>query len=474
MRRTNIAKIISSAAIGALIKNIHDPHYAEKFRDADVAELQTSLAKSELTHHELMNVSNFDNVHSMRELKRNYYACCKRFHPDTPSADPQRTEIFKLLNNAYEALLNTYKMPISETDTTEDEGACQENRSSFFRQNSAKVRLRSVDFIRKLKNRDNVHGIAISACGNFIATSTQDKEKITIINRHTPECLFVFPRGKEDWFDVTKMAFSLDAKKIVFFGAVDNQLRILDVSTGQYQSPKDKHKGHYVWNIKTLSNGNYISTAGTFDDTLKIWDEKTGRCIRTLKGHKRDVCDVIEIPGANRIISASCDETLKIWDINTGQCEHTFTEFKHLIDTVVLTPNGKYIIAGSNDGYFCIWDFETKKQIQEFKGYDWIIDYPYLRCASKGIFVSSDSCYFVSVANCKILKVWEIETGKQVGEKKITSHPASFCSHGDTMFLGCTDGSVKQITFANLELDLSARSAVAAEIGVQNFNRLRL
>ena len=67
------------------------------------------------------------------------------------------------------------------------------------------------------------------------------------------------------------------------------------------------------------------------DDTLKLWDMKTGKCIRTFYGHTqivRSCCitkpsDAAELP---QIISCSADLTLKTWDMATGLCLRTLGE----------------------------------------------------------------------------------------------------------------------------------------------------
>ncbi|OWB74394.1 hypothetical protein B5S31_g4185 [[Candida] boidinii] len=58
------------------------------------------------------------------------------------------------------------------------------------------------------------------------------------------------------------------------------------------------------------------------DNTIKLWDVKTRKCIRTQFGH---IEGVFSITADNfRIVSGAHDKLVKVWDLQTGQCMHTF------------------------------------------------------------------------------------------------------------------------------------------------------
>ena len=60
------------------------------------------------------------------------------------------------------------------------------------------------------------------------------------------------------------------------------------------------------------------------DSTLKVWDMKTGRTLRTLKGHADGVLDVALTSDGKRAVSASLDNTVKVWNLETGVPMATF------------------------------------------------------------------------------------------------------------------------------------------------------
>jgi len=73
-------------------------------------------------------------------------------------------------------------------------------------------------------------------------------------------------------------------------------------------------------------------------------------------------------PDENKIISTSYDNTIKIWDTKTGLCEKTFTGHTGWVWAAFFCPDGKTIISSSMDEKIKIWDIETQKVIKEFDG----------------------------------------------------------------------------------------------------------
>ena len=54
-----------------------------------------------------------------------------------------------------------------------------------------------------------------------------------------------------------------------------------------------------------------------------MWDAGTGECVRTLKGHTRNVNALVELRDG-RLASASDDNTVRVWDAGTGECLATY------------------------------------------------------------------------------------------------------------------------------------------------------
>ncbi|WFD35612.1 hypothetical protein MCUN1_002470 [Malassezia cuniculi] len=98
--------------------------------------------------------------------------------------------------------------------------------------------------------------------------------------------------------------------------------------------------------------------SGSLDNTLKAWDVRTGRCLRTLFGHVEGVWSV-DVDSL-RVVSASHDRTVKVWDRDTGQCQNTLVGHRAAVTCVALGDDK--LISGGDDGSVRVWSFGHDKQ----------------------------------------------------------------------------------------------------------------
>ncbi|KAK0533092.1 hypothetical protein OC834_002367 [Tilletia horrida] len=96
-----------------------------------------------------------------------------------------------------------------------------------------------------------------------------------------------------------------------------------------------------------------VLVSGSLDNTIKLWDVRTGRCLRTFFGHVQGVwsLDADKL----RIISASLDRTIKIWDRETGFCQNTLVGHRGAVTCVALGDDK--IVSGSDDNDVRVWSF---------------------------------------------------------------------------------------------------------------------
>lgn len=92
------------------------------------------------------------------------------------------------------------------------------------------------------------------------------------------------------------------------------------------------------------------------DKTVQVWSVATGRCLRTLEGHKDSVHLAAFSVDGQRVESASKDSTIKLWNALTGSHLRTFYSHDTLVTSAAFSEDGKWVISASIDGIVKIWE----------------------------------------------------------------------------------------------------------------------
>jgi len=102
------------------------------------------------------------------------------------------------------------------------------------------------------------------------------------------------------------------------------------------------------------------------DETLKVWDLRSGRALRTLEGHSGSVDGVAVTADGKRVVSASSDKTLKVWDLESGRALRTLEGHSAEVRGVAMAPEGKRAVSASEDKTLKVWELDTGRCIATF------------------------------------------------------------------------------------------------------------
>src|SRR6266498_4132641 len=109
--------------------------------------------------------------------------------------------------------------------------------------------------------------------------------------------------------------------------------------------------------------------SGSDDQSVRVWDAKTGEQLRELQGHTSWVSSVAFSPGGNKIVSGSGDHSVRVWDAKTGEQLRELQGHTSCVKSVAFSPDGNKIVSGSEDHSVRVWDAKTGEQLRELQGH---------------------------------------------------------------------------------------------------------
>ena len=139
-----------------------------------------------------------------------------------------------------------------------------------------------------------------------------------------------------------------------------------------------------------------VSTSA--DNSIKIWDLATLKCISTLEGHTMRVVSLEDL--GNRRIATGCDDgTIKIWNMRENVCLKTIVGVRHTI--VCLKSLNANTLASGSLRDIKIWNIDSGACVQTLLGHtDWI----------RRLTQSPDGA-LVSCSDDKTIKMWDATSG---------------------------------------------------------------
>ncbi|KAF5698708.1 sulfur controller-2 [Fusarium mundagurra] len=113
--------------------------------------------------------------------------------------------------------------------------------------------------------------------------------------------------------------------------------------------------GDFLANPDRVLPPQYAVSAG-LDNTLRLWDIFSGKCVRVFFGHTDGVwalaADIL------RIVSGAGDAQVKVWDLTKTECTRTIPGHREPVTCVSLSD--AMFCTGSDDGQARLFDFRPE------------------------------------------------------------------------------------------------------------------
>jgi WD40 repeat protein len=239
-------------------------------------------------------------------------------------------------------------------------------------------------------------------------------------------------------------------------------------------------------------DGRRIATRGQDDDTLRIWDADSGQLVDTLAWEKSGISEIAFSADGKRIASGK-HISVNVRDISTGVELLSATSHRgSVFERFALSPDGKTLATASGDGAVRLWRspngtealvfpdepgiHETMKADVAFSadGRQLIIVRPNLikvvdavsgavrttplRAPRDGFSKLSPSGKRLVTASSGELKVWDMETGRELWASRSEGVPIAFSADDSRLVTADPEGyylwdviSGKQVTSASIK-----------------------
>lgn len=283
---------------------------------------------------------------------------------------------------------------------------------------------------------------------------------------------------------------ALEANRLLQAGGNSEQIALLSLRSMQTQYtpegdaalaaasrlnyPRQLFVGHsdFISSVAYSPDGMYVLT-GSNDETVRLWDARTGEELYQFTGLMEPVDTVGFSPDASSILASSFDGTTLMWEIRSGKELHRFdgsgavyspdgqtvltirdnsvnlwsvtTGQKQQKYTIpegnevyypVLSPDGNYLLAGDSAGIAHLWDIRTHQEVQKFTGHTSFVFW---------VAFSPDGKYVLTGSFDATARLWDIYTGKELQRFSHTNNVycVVFSPDGETIFTASGDNTAR-------------------------------
>ena len=233
-------------------------------------------------------------------------------------------------------------------------------------------------------------------------------------------CLFLHFILNVNSYEVTKLTghtdkivgLALHTKSGVFASVShDKTVKVWDIKSEKLLR---SFTGFNSWveSISISPNGKNI-IVGLWDGEIRILDITTGKMLKSLQYHQGSV-KVLEFSADESVfVSAGDDGIIRIWNSITWELMTTLKGHNYSVSSVKFSDNGRLMITSSIDETIKIWDIDTKKCLNTLKGHKAMVT---------NAFFVDDEKYIVSTSVDKTIKIWDWKSNKLI--QSIVAHSA--------------------------------------------------
>ena len=195
-----------------------------------------------------------------------------------------------------------------------------------------------------------------------------------------------------------------------------------------------------VTGVSFSADGKSLATASE-DETIKLWDVRTGRVRATLRGHElvdgslRYAAGVLAVafsPDGRRLASGSRDQTVRIWDVATEKCIAVLKGHQGSVTCVAWTPDGRQVVSGAEDSSVRVWDVSTGRLTATLAQ----------ESSVRGLSLAGDARVLAVALGSSKVALWDLSARRKAGTLAQNAEAVAISGDGRTVAVGSWDGTL--------------------------------
>lgn len=215
---------------------------------------------------------------------------------------------------------------------------------------------------------DGVNSIDVSPDGKFLLSASNDGTA-RLWDIKTSELLRVY-KGHSG--EVTHAHFSTDMEFIASSGR-DETVRLWLLNEDSH-TQSFRMVDNPISSLAISPNLCHLIAGGLYVGNVVLWNIKTGKTIKTMRGHMDGVSTMTMLMDGQFCLSGGKDGTVRIWHVETGRNVRAFNFHSGRINSLTISKDGKVFIAALEDGTLRVWYLDWEPDVRDFVMYDEVID----------------------------------------------------------------------------------------------------